>query len=87
MLTFAIGLYLQAFYLQVLKWPHLTNQFNFTQVKINKPNAIVLSRSDVDLLHAGLSMRVLHLRAQISSPVREATKADTFLVHHTAIGR
>ena len=31
-LTFAIGLYLQAFYLQVLKWPHLTNQFNFTQV-------------------------------------------------------
>jgi hypothetical protein len=30
MLTFAIGLYLQAFYLQVLKWPHFTNQFNFT---------------------------------------------------------
>jgi hypothetical protein len=38
MLTFAIGLYLQAFYQQVLKWPHLTNQFNFTQVKLNKPN-------------------------------------------------
>jgi hypothetical protein len=35
MLAFAIGLYLQAFYLQVLKWPHLTNQFNFTQVIIN----------------------------------------------------
>ena len=40
MLTFATGLYLQAFYLQVLKWPHLTNQFNFTQVIINLLYAI-----------------------------------------------
>jgi hypothetical protein len=40
MLALAIGLYLQAFYLQVLKWPHLTNQFNFTQVIINLLYAI-----------------------------------------------
>jgi hypothetical protein len=40
MLALAIGLYLQAFYLQVLKWPHLTNQFNFTPVIINLLYAI-----------------------------------------------
>lgn len=27
-----MALYLAAYYLQLLKWPHIANQFHFTQV-------------------------------------------------------